>query len=291
MTEELNITEAIEARRSIRNFHHLPLHRAVEGQIRNWLNDPANLTGPSGLASGNPSGTQFEFELLIESGERKERLGTYGFIKNAQGYIVGSSPKDTYSLVEFGCVFERMMLYLTSIDVGTCWLAGTFDRQQLNHTLPLSEERTIPAITPIGYPAKNKHIKERIARRAIKADQRKPANELFYLADFDQPLDGRAQEFHMPLHYVRIGPSAKNMQPWRLVFSEDLSQVHFYLVTTYSGDVAFSCDVRYLDIGIALCHFTAGTEAAGIPGTLVTNDPHLPGVGSHEYITTWVRGS
>ena len=281
MTEKFNINEAIENRRSIRNFHDLPLHRPIVGQISNWLDDPANLTGPFG--------SEFEFELLIESGEGKERLGTYGFIKNAQGYIVGSSPKDTYSLVEFGYVFERMVLFLTSINVGTCWLAGTFDRQQLNSRLSLDGDRIIPAITPIGAPTKNKHFKEKITRRVIKADGRKPANELFFYQDFGQPLDGMAEEFHMPLHYVRIGPSAKNMQPWRLVFNEDLSQVHFYLISDYRSEKKFACDVRYLDIGIALCHFTAGTEAAGIPGKLITADPQLPGAGSHEYITTWVR--
>lgn len=282
MPETFNITDAIENRRSVRNFHRLAIQRAKLGAVQNWLDDPANITGYNG--------TQFNFELLIESGEGKERIGTYGFIKNAQGYIVGSSPKDIPSLVEFGYVFERMMLYLTSINIGTCWVAGTFDRQQINSKLSLKGDKIIPAITPIGYPTKNKHLVERITRRAIKSNQRKPANQLFFYGDFGQPLDGRAEEFHTPLHYVRIGPSAKNAQPWRLVFSKDLSQVHFYLVTHYKGDKKFACDVRYLDIGIALCHFTAGTEAAGIPGKLVNEDPQLPGAAGFEYITTWVRG-
>lgn len=279
MSKNLNIPEALLARRSIRNFHHLPIKPADLGKIQDWLNDPQNLTGPYG--------TQFDFQLLIESGKGNERLGTYGFIKNAQGYIAGSSPTDIPTLFEFGTVFENMVLFLTSINIGTCWLAGTFNRHQLNHTLSLTGGQIIPAITPIGYPAKNKHFKERIARRVIKANQRKPADELFFYQVFSQPLAHRGEEFHTALHYVQIGPSAKNMQPWRLVFNKDLSQVHFYLVTHYKGDVAFACDVRYLDIGIAYSHFKLGMDQAGISGRLEMEDPELPGAEEYEYITTW----
>jgi nitroreductase len=281
MPDNSQTIQAIESRKSIRNFHNHPVKPSTLGEIRSWLSAPTNLIGPFG--------TQFDFELLIESGQGKERLGTYGFIKNAQGYIVGSSPKNFQALFEFGFVFEDLILFLTSRNIGTCWLAGTFDRQKLNHTLTLPDSQIIPAITPIGYPAKFKHFKERITRRVIKANQRKSADQLFFYQDFSQPLGGRGEDFHMALHYVRIAPSAKNMQPWRLVLSKDFSQVHFYLAKNNRAEVAFACDVRYLDIGIAYRHFKAGVDAAGISGKLKIRDPQISGSEEYEYITSWVR--
>ena len=153
----LSIPEAIEVRKSIRNFKDTHILDADINEIFNWMANRANQIGPFGTA--------FTIEISIQSMlAKKERLGTYGYIKNAQGYILGLSQPDPRSLFEYGYVFENLVLFLTSIGIGTCWLAGTFDRKQLINNTRDTQGKIIPAITPIGYPAKNKHLKERITR-------------------------------------------------------------------------------------------------------------------------------
>ena len=210
-----------EVRKSIRTFMEKPLSSADLDQISSFLNDSKNCIGPFG--------NQFKFDLVIEQKiQEKQKIGTYGFIKNAQGFILGSCNTDTKSLFDYAFVFENIVLYLTQLNIGTCWLAGRFRKQHAMSHLPLKEGWIIPAITPFGYAAEKPRLKERLARNILKADNRLPENKLFFYQTFDRALDGLAEEFELALHYLRIAPSAKNKQPWRLLFNRDFSKVHFY---------------------------------------------------------------
>jgi len=136
---------AIEVRKSTRTFQKIPLSSVDLGKISNCLNRSENLVGPFG--------NQFDFELLIEFEDReKEQIGTYGFIKNPQGYILGSSIIETESLFDYAFVLENIVLYLTTLGIGTCWLGGRFRKQEAMSHLSLGENEIIPAITPVGYP-------------------------------------------------------------------------------------------------------------------------------------------
>lgn len=125
--------DAIESRRSIRNYVKKPLESDVIEKIKSYINKPENLIGPYG--------TSFKFELLIENDlKEKEKIGTYGFIKNVPGFIIGSCANDFKIIFEYGFVLEGLILYLTELGIGTCWLGGTFKRQgELGSGLELSD--------------------------------------------------------------------------------------------------------------------------------------------------------
>ena len=277
-----HLQKAIETRKSTRTFQKEPLSPVDIKKISGYLNKPENLIGPFGY--------QFVFELLIESEERaKDQIGTYGFIKNPQGYILGSSILETKSLFDYAYVFENIVLYLTAIGVGTCWLGGRFQKQEAMSKLSFKENDIIPAITPIGYPQEKQRLKERMIRSVLQARKRKPEEQLFYYEAFGQPLGDRAEEFRRALHYVRIGPSAQNKQPWRLVFRSDLSQVHFYVTNPLADHPLYMCEPQYLDIGIAYNHFKAGLDEAGILGKLIIDEPDIEIPEGFFYITSWYR--
>jgi nitroreductase len=272
----------IEQRKSIRNYRNEPLSGSDLARIEAYINESSNLIGPYG--------NRFELELIIETNiKAKEKLGTYGFIKNAQGYLIGVCKNDPKAAFEFGYVFEGLVLYLTELGIGTCWVGGTFDRQAVMSTLSLAEDEIIPAISPVGYPQNSRHFKERVQRMAIRASQRKPEEELFFRGTFEQPLGDQAGHYRQALHYVRIGPSAQNKQPWQLIISEDQSKVHFYAVSALAGHKNFAVDPTYLDIGIAYHHFKAGVDEAGLSGKLHIEEPDIAKPVGVEYITTWAR--
>ena len=274
--------KAIETRKSTRTFLKEPLSPVDIEKISSYLNRPGNLIGPFGY--------QFEFELLIEPEERnKDQIGTYGFIKNPQGYILGSSIIETKSLFDYAYVLENIVLYLTAIGVGTCWLGGRFQKQEAMSQLSFKENEIIPAITPIGYPQEKHRLKERMIRNVLQARKRKPEEKLFYYEAFGQPLGDRAEEFQKALHYVRIGPSAQNKQPWRLVFDSNLTQVHFYVTNPLADNPLYMCEPQYLDIGIAYKHFEFGLDEAGISGELVVDEPKIEKLNGLTYITSWYR--
>jgi len=277
-----HLQKAIETRKSTRTFQKEPLSPVDIEKISGYLNKPENLIGPFGY--------QFEFELLIESEERdKDQIGTYGFIKNPQGYILGSSIIETKSLFDYAYVLENIVLYLTAIGVGTCWLGGRFQKQEAMSQLSLKENEIIPAITPIGYPQEKQRLKERMIRSVLQARKRKPEEQLFYYEAFGQPLGDRAEEFRQALHYVRIGPSAQNKQPWRLVFGNNLTQVHFYVTNPLADNPLYMCEPQYLDIGIAYNHFKTGLDEVGISGELNIDEPDIDVPNGFFYITSWYR--
>ncbi|MBI9050271.1 MAG: hypothetical protein JEZ00_12685 [Anaerolineaceae bacterium] len=272
---------AIESRKSVRNFQQSPLRDSDIQKIQTYLNKPENRIGPHG--------NQIKLKLLLGSAlNNNEKIATYGIIKNAQGYLLGSCINTAQAVFDFSFVFEGLILYLTESGIGTCWLGGTFKRQEILQYFPLNENEIIPAISPLGYAMDNKHFKERMMRQFIKADRRKSADQLFFCEDFTKPLTNQAEVYQQPLEYIRIAPSAKNNQPWRIVVSKDLSKVHFYILNKLQNEKAFACAQEILDIGIAYRHFVSGMAEQGIQGQLISDDPGIEMVNEMEYIGTWM---
>ena len=281
MTPTLTLN-AIEARKSTRTFQKKPLTPADLAKVSAYLNEPENMIGPFG--------NQIEIELVLESEEReKDKIGTYGFIKNPQGYIIGSSIVETKSLFDYAFVLENIVLYLTTLGVGTCWLGGRFRKQEAMSHLSFAENEIIPAITPLGYAKEKKALRERVVRTMLRAKNRKPEDQLFFYETFGQPLGDRAEDFQQALHYVRVGPSAQNKQPWRLIFNADLSQVHFYIASALADHPLYMCEPEYLDIGIAYNHFKTGLDEVGIAGELIIKEPEIEKPKGSFYIASWNR--
>lgn len=168
-------------------------------------------------------------------------------------------------------------------------MGGRFRKQEAMSHLSLTENEIIPAITPIGYPQERQRLKERMIRTVLQARNRKHNDQLFFYEEFGRPLGDRAEEFHQALHYVRIAPSAQNKQPWRLIFSSDLTRVHFFVTTPLADHPLYMCEPQYLDIGIAYNHFKAGVDEAGISGQLIIESPDIDIPDGYFYITSWRR--
>ncbi len=272
----------IETRVSTRTFTEIPLSSAHLEKITTFLENPKNKIGPFGH--------QIEFEWVLEAGaQEKEQIGTYGFIQNAQGYILGSSTDNTQEIFDYAYVLENIVLYLTSLNIGTCWLGGRFRKQEAMSLLSLADNKIIPAIITIGYIKEKPRLRDRMVRTVLKAKKRKPEDQLFFYGTFEEPLGDRAEDFQQALYYVRVGPSAQNKQPWRLVFSANFTQVHFYAASPLGTHPLYMCDPAYLDIGIAYNHFEAGLNELGITGNLVVEEPEIEKPEAYSYITTWRR--
>ena len=272
----------VEIRISNRTFQKKPLSVEDLEKISSILSKSEKQAGPFG--------NHFRFELLIETEEIKNsKIGTYGFIKNPRGYIISKSRNETMCLFDYAFILETIILDLTALGIGTCWLGGRFRKQEAMSHLSMKGNEIIPAITPLGYPAENQRFQERMIKSILGARKRKSEDEIFYYATFGEALGKRAPEFLKALHYVRVGPSAQNKQPWRLVFSSDLTQVHFYVSNPLADHPLYMCEPQYLDIGIAYKHFEVGLDETGISGELVIDEPIVEKPDGITYITSWHR--
>ena len=48
---------------------------------------------------------------------------------------------------------ESLILYATSLGLGTCWIGGTFKKGQFAKAIDLKGDEILPIVLPIGYEA------------------------------------------------------------------------------------------------------------------------------------------
>lgn len=242
--------------------------------------------------SRGPFGNALRFDLIdLTEAERAElkTLGTYGVIRGASLYIAGAVRKGPRALEDYGYGMERSILYATSLGLGTCWLGGTLNRAGFARKIALAENELMPAISPVGYPAQKRTLTDRAFRFMAKSDRRKPWEELFFDGRPGNPLTReQAGPFAEALEAVRIGPSASNRQPWRIV--REGAFFHFFLQRTPGYDkMTGEVKLQDVDMGIALCHFELAVSELGIGGSWQQAKPGFD-AGPWEHVTSWVTG-
>ena len=260
MIEGQSIIDLIQKRASVRTYDKKPVESEKLEQFSSFL-----------ASVQNPFGAQVRFKLTESS---EQRIGTYGFIKGAKTYFAGCVKKGGMDMEGFGYAFEHAVLYATALGLGTCWLGGTFKRSTfLDQMKPANE--FLPAVSPIGYAAEKKSLTERAVAAGAGARSRKRFGEVF--------LDGAAAKPLMPdegalktcLEMVRIGPSASNKQPWRVIVKDGACHFYALIDKRYAGNTMYGFTMQRVDLGIAACHFELSARELNLPGGFMVEDPKL----------------
>lgn len=278
MNVNFPLQEAVTKRYSVRNYNSQNIEDKKE-DIKEFID-----------SLDNPFGKKVNFHFLdSEDIKNKQKLGTYGVIKGAKNYIGATIDLETMSLEALGYEFEALVLFLAHIDIGTCWLGGTFNREAFSKAMNIGEDETFPIMTPYGYAAEKKHIKEIAMRKMIKADHRKEWNVLFFKDNFDSSITKEeAGDLEFALEMVRLGPSASNKQPWRIVLKDNICHFYEYKEPGYSD--RFPYDIQRIDMGIAAAHFDFAVKEKNINGYFdTTYKPEIETPNNVEYVFSWIR--
>lgn len=284
MSIKKSVIEIMRKRQSIRTFDTQEITESHYKLITDYINTEENFIGPFG-----GKGRVELIQVTNNVTDKGIKLGTYGMIKNPQAYFVGIAENNQNSILEFGYTFQKLILFLTDLEIGTCWMGGTFNRNSFEKELQLEEGEFIPCITPLGYPNDKKRVLDKALRFVVKADNKKAWDKLFYDANLEDTLaKENAGNLEIPLEMVRIGPSASNKQPWRLVVSPDRQVCHFYIEHTPNYSVKLGYDMQILDMGIAMCQFDLACQAINVEGQWIKEDPKI-GLPNEqmEYIVSW----
>ena len=277
----MTIIETIQNRKSCRTYGHKPIEPEKLAELRQFL----------ATNTKTPFGSNVRFLLLdfndMEIGELK-KLTTYGVIKGARQFMVGTAIKQSGAMEDYGYCMEKNILKATSMGLGTCLLGGTFKRGGFAGNIHLGDSELLPVISPVGYAAEKRSVVDRMFRLVAGSDQRKPRHELFFLHEFDTGLDQEhSGSFDTPLECVRIAPSASNKQPWRIMKDRDQGAFHFYLKRTPGyGNLVKNIKLQNIDMGIAMCHFELSARELGLKGDWHVSDPQIKSDGM-EYIVSW----
>ncbi|MFD1638255.1 nitroreductase family protein [Evansella tamaricis] len=282
--ENQSSIDIMSKRYSVRTFETTPIEDVHHQYIKEYINNESNLIGPFGNKS------RIEYIPVINNVTDKGiKLGTYGFIKNPQAYLVGITENKTYPLIDFAYVFQKLLLQLEKFGIGNCWMGGTFSRKSFQKELVIGDGNFIPGISPIGYPRIKQRLFDKTLRKVVRADNKKSWEKLFFHHTFEMTLErNTAEKLEIPIEMVRIGPSASNKQPWRLVLSKDKTACHFYIEHTPNYSSSFGYDMQLLDMGIAMCQFHLACSEIGIDGYWVQEDPNLTlPTEQTEYLFSW----
>jgi len=271
--------EIIRKRRSVRSYSDEKLTSEVLDKIAVILKN----------YSAGPFGNTVMFHLVEKSWARENyrvKLGTYGFISGASYFIVGEVKHGNHCFEDYGFLLEKIILHLTDLNLGTCWLGGTFNRNEYKELLNSAADLLIPAITPVGIP-EDKTLLESLIRWGAKSDSRKDWKDLFFENDLSTTLNQvEVLLYQKPLEMLRLAPSASNKQPWRIV--RNSGSFHFYLKRTPGYGKFKGIDLQEIDMGIAMAHFEVTCEHLGLKGKWMGNNPNIIAANELDYSVSWV---
>jgi nitroreductase len=282
------VTAVMRQRYSCRNYLKIPLQAGQLAALQQILQ---NLTpGPFGVLE--------RFELAAATGEDQRalrRLSTYGFIRNPPAFFIGATRPAPLNLENFGYRMELLVLHATDLELGTCWLGGTFSRSAFMYKIHAAEEESIPAVCSVGHihPDSSAVDQAAVTGQGAGSQYRLGWESLFFDGEFGAALSPQAAgDYAGALEMVRIGPSASNKQPWRIVKQGDLW--HFYLQRTkgyrewWLARLMAIADMQRIDLGIAMCHFALAAGEAGLVGSWEVCQPAIVRPADlTEYIVTW----
>ena len=140
------INNIVKKRKSIRTYNTEEISSEIIGKLNDYISE---INGP------------FKENITFKILDVKERingakLGTYGVIKGANKFIAAKVKDGQYSLEELGYEMESIVLYATSMGLGTCWIGGTFKKGQFAKAMQVQEGEILPIVLPIGYEKEKK---------------------------------------------------------------------------------------------------------------------------------------
>ena len=275
----LDLFKMIEARHSVRTFSGEEIAPKSLQAFRTFL-----------AGRETPFGSDAELHLvdLNEVGGDSAKL-TRGIIKNARYFLAVSVAADAdFALCQVGFLLERAILFGTALGFSSCVLGGTFRKESFEAFVKLPEGRILPAVAPIGIAAEAESLQGKLLSKLSKGGRRRELEDICFDGELGSPLNYfKVGGYYPALEAVRLAPSARNRQPWRIVFQDGV--FHFYKAEVPAGMFAPQFDMTEIDMGIAMCHFHYAAENEGFSGKFRVKDPGLaPGEEQADYVASWV---
>ncbi len=179
--------------------------------------------------------------FLEDASEAFEGAKSYGMFQGVRSVLVLKGDKNAEHLKEkVGYYGERLILMAQQLDLGTCWVGGTFDKSAKEFSTAENEE--IICVVPIGNVG-NTTLKEKAMRTGI----RRHSKSIEEMIRADRPLTEEETE---AMKLVQLAPTARNTQ--KAVFCFAGSRI--------SAEVPDDSFFDLVDLGICKLHFEEGMK-------------------------------
>lgn len=215
--------EAIENRISRRSFEKESLTKQEMQQINSYIKELNELS-------------QLTMQFLEDGSNAFSSLSkSYGMFSNVKSLILMKGyTSDNHLKEKIGYYGEDLILRLTKLGLGTCWVGGTFDANKFDFK---NNEKLICVI--IVGKVKETTLKEKMIRAVISKNRKTIEQRLISDTNIlpSWLLEG--------MEAVRLAPSAKNSQ----------KPIFEYKQGIVSASVPNDYEFDLVDLGIAKKHF------------------------------------
>ncbi len=270
----MEIINSIERRRSCRTFTNENLTVSDREELEKFIK-----SNNKGL-----NDKVVDFTLLEKGDSNVQMKIPYGLIRGNKTYIFGKIPPTKAERINYGYMLEKIVLKATERNIATCWVA-MFDREYFSE-IQIENDLSVPCIIIIGYAEEKTSIKEKLIRKAIKADKRKPWESLFFNYETKEPLYAKdIITYAETLSMTRLAPSSGNTQPWRIFYNSATEEFHFFKkVINQNYELK---GVHDIDMGIAMSHFELVSKGNGLNGSWQNQESTIQSIEDLQYIITW----
>jgi len=262
----IDLYDAILARRSVRMYERTPLPEPLLDEVRTAVE------GVSALSPELPFSCAVQ--AVAEGDDIVSAMGGYGRLLSIPHVLVPAIGDGPNSLIDFGYRVEQLVVRLTQLGLGTCWLGALTHRASVVARFGPAEGTTIAAIVAFGRTAQNTASRavNSAIRSVVGANRKKRVQEFTWRDTVGSPAALTELESKV-LEALRASPSTGNAQPWCVVLSGGLL---FLGVRTDARYYRLSGNVGYdqVDAGIGMANVSLAIEALKHPSRwqLLLND-------------------
>ena len=255
----MNIFEAIFSRRSVRKYIMEPLETELLEQLRKMIDNLSVLD----------SSCKVEFAIIDNLGKKSQAKGLLK--ADAPYYLAVYCENTPIAYRSAGYAAEQLVLYLTTKEIGTCYLGsakiGPRERNGLKQFLVISFGRA-----------------EGTLYRDMEEAHRLP------LASLCTYKDEPGEYLKKILKAARMAPSSLNGQPWRFIVYAD--RVYVFMRKEAFPQPKLFTSMRQFDMGIMLCHIMLAAEEFWMNVETMTEEQYAKkNYKNGEYICTLVFNS
>ena len=166
---------------------------------------------------------------------------SYGMFSGVRNMIALVGPGDLPNFKErCGYYGQKVLLGATTLELGTCWVCGTYDRSKV--PCQMKKGDVLCGVIVVGPVAPQPGTKEKLIRGALHRNHKSAA-------ELSRGMGDAPDWFQSGINAVVRAPSAMNRQAYRFTYSNGTVTVQQTEHTTYSD----------VDLGIAKLQFEIGT--------------------------------
>lgn len=242
----MNWYEAISIRKSVRRYSTKAVPSELIKQIKNCA-EKLNCLQQDSVCS-----------VQIYNAKEAHHKIKGPFRVNAPYYLAVFTKKTSFSMIEAGCYAQRLVLYMTTKGLGTCYQGGC----RLSPS-EIPEGMQLAVIVAFGYAERN------LVRNAEHA-KRQPLNRLCHF------YENAGEDIRTMLKAARLAPSAFNRQPWRFAVWSDRIELYLHKDPVLKH---FAVSNGLLDMGIVLCHLLEAADEQWLPVEVIRDEKRVESSG------------